>query len=207
MLPFFPDRIRGLYPVNGYKIRRALKISPSSQEELLHLVSDARFKSNIITRFKTDDLVIPLSPKLSSHLIHQLASIQSNHGPLHAVSASLNAPKRFKGTEALQEDAIQTALKVFGINTEEQAISLETVGGKSTALARINIMEDAAIEHDARTVSGYTLVESDLTGRAVFLNGDERLEVITANRRDLEHVLGVDLIYLNVSKQNVVMLQ
>jgi len=33
------------------------------------------------------------------------------------------------------------------------------------------------------------------------------LEVFTANRRELEHCFGVDLIYVNLTKQNVVMLQ
>ena len=54
---------------------------------------------------------------------------------------------------------------------------------------------------------GYDLAGSDLTGRAVFTKGAERLEVYTANRRSLEHVFGVDLIYLNVTRQNIVMLQ
>lgn len=188
-------------------IRRALKISPSSQTDLLNLVTDVRHNTNIKSRFDTQDTVFALSPKLSSHLLDQLAAVKSNHGPLHAVSAALNVPKRFKGAEALQQDAIQTALKAFGLSSEEQAVSLETVEGKETGLARVNIFEDSVIEHDARTVPGYSLVGSDLTGRAVFKKADERLEVFTANRRDLEHVLGVDLIYINVSKQNVVMLQ
>ena len=71
----------------------------------------------------------------------------------------------------------------------------------------MNVVEDAVIEHDARYVSGYELVGSDFTGRAVFERGQERLEVYTANRRPLEKVFGVDLIYLNLTRQNIVMLQ
>jgi len=41
----------------------------------------------------------------------------------------------------------------------------------------------------------------------VFQKRDQRLEVFTANRRALEKVLGVDLIYLNERRQNIVMLQ
>jgi hypothetical protein len=51
------------------------------------------------------------------------------------------------------------------------------------------------------------LTSSDLTGRAIFRKGPETLQVITANRRDLEHVFGVDLIYLNMTKRNIVMVQ
>jgi hypothetical protein len=68
-------------------------------------------------------------------------------------------------------------------------------------------MEDSVIEHDARHLPDYDLVKSDLTGRAVFEHAHERLEVFTANRRPLERVFGVDLIYLNTSRQNIVMLQ
>ena len=68
-------------------------------------------------------------------------------------------------------------------------------------------MEDSVIEHDARTVPGYTLTSSHITGRALFEKGADKLEVFTANRRDLEHVFGVDLIYLNLTKKNIVMVQ
>lgn len=51
------------------------------------------------------------------------------------------------------------------------------------------------------------LAASDLTGRTIFENGSERLEVMTANKRPLEEVLGVDLIYLSAIKQNIVMVQ
>ena len=63
------------------------------------------------------------------------------------------------------------------------------------------------MEHDARDVPGYELVGSDLTGHAVFKKGSDRLDVYTANRRELEHVFGVDLVYLNSTRQNIVMLQ
>jgi hypothetical protein len=104
-------------------------------------------------------------------------------------------------------DAIQTALRVFGLSPDQSADRLELFGGQETALARVNIMEDSVVEHDARHVSGYDMVGSDVAGRAVFSNGAEMLEVFTANRRPLEKVFGVDLIYLNATRQNIVMLQ
>ena len=51
------------------------------------------------------------------------------------------------------------------------------------------------------------LTDSDITGRAVFEKGRERLEVFTANRRPLEKIFGVDLIHLNTTSQNIVMVQ
>jgi hypothetical protein len=126
---------------------------------------------------------------------------------MRAVAESLSAPRYFRDTAALQEDAVHTALKVFGIAPSAQALSLELVERKETALARVGIMEDSVIKHDARHLPDYDLVKSDLTGRAVFEHANERLEVFTANKRPLERVFGVDLIYLNASRQNIVMLQ
>jgi hypothetical protein len=151
--------------------------------------------------------VVTLSPKLSGHLIERLASIDTNRGPMRAVAESLSAPKRFWGAAALQEDAVRTALKAFGLSPADQALSLDLVEGRETALARVAIMEDSVVEHNARHVPGYDLIDSDLTGRAVFERHNERLEVYTANRRPLEHVFGVDLIYLNATRKNIIMLQ
>lgn len=113
-------------------------------------------------------------------------------GVMRSISESLSAPKRFK---------------VFGLSSGSRATSLEVIEGRDTALARVWVMEDSVIEHDARQIPNYQLVGSDITGRAVFARGRERLEVFTANRRPLEEVFGVDLIYLNVTRENIVMVQ
>ena len=151
--------------------------------------------------------MIALSPKLSVHLVEKLAEIESNRGAMRAVVASLSAPKYYRGMDAMQEDAVHAALRAFGLSPGDQAVSLELARGQNTALARVNIMEDSVIEHDARTFPGYELIDSDITGRAVFEKGRERLEVFTANRRSLEKVFGVDLLYLNTTRQNIVMVQ
>jgi hypothetical protein len=182
-------------------------MTPHSENALLQLVSEAPHSKNLQDRLRDRRSVVLLSPKLSSHLVEKLASIESNRGGMRAVTESLLAPKRFQNAAALQEDAVRNALNAFGVGPNDAVVSLELVEGKDTALARVPIMEDSVIEHDARNVPGYELVQSDLTGRAVFEKGIERLEVFTANRRSLEHVFGVDLIYLNATRQNIVMLQ
>ena len=126
---------------------------------------------------------------------------------MRAVAESLSSPKRYRNTAALQEDAVRTALRAFGLAPDDKAASVDLAEGRETALARVSIMEDSAVEHDARYVPGYDLIESHLTGRAVFTKNGQRLEIFTANRRELEHVFGVDLIYLNATHQNIVMLQ
>lgn len=189
------------------KVSRAVDITPASEGGLRDLVTEASHARNLRSRLKTRHAVTLLSPKLSSHIIDRLASIQGNRGGMRAVAESLSVPKRFKGNAALQEDAVQTALAAFGLAASDQASKVDLVEGQATALCRVPIMEDSVVEHDARTVPGYDLIHSDVTGRALFEKDNEQLEVFTANRRDLEHCLGVDLIYVNLTKQNIVMLQ
>ena len=189
------------------KVSRAVAIAPSSEGQLISLLTEVSHARNLADRLDAKQQVTVLSPKLSSHLIDRLASISGNAGGLRAVAESLSVPKRYKGIAALQEDAVQTALAAFGLSSNDQASTVELVKGRATAISRVGIMEDSVVEHDARSVPGYALIQSDVTGRALFQRGDEQLEVFTANRRELEHCLGVDLIYVNLTKQNVVMLQ
>lgn len=189
------------------KVSRAVQVSPSSVTTLAALVTDSPYAKMFSARLHSEQLVTLLSPKLSSHVIEKLAAIQSNRGGMRAVADSLSVPKRFSGNAALQEDAIRTALAAFGLASNDQASKVDLVDGQASALSRVSIMEDSVVEHDARSVPGYTLIQSDVTGRALFTKGEEQLEVFTANRRDLEHCFGVDLIYVNLTKENVVMLQ
>lgn len=189
------------------KVKRAQHIKPSSKGGILQLVTDKTHARKLNDRLESTASVIALSPKLSVHLVEKLADIESNRGAMRTVVASLAAPKYFRGMDAVQEDAVHTALRAFGLSLGDQAVSLELARGQATALARVNIMEDSVVEHDARAFPEYELIGSDITGRAVFQKGDERLEVFTANRRPLEKVFGVDLIYFNATRQNIVMVQ
>jgi len=184
-----------------------LHIKPSTKSGILSLVTDKTHARNLRDRLASGEPVIALSPKLSVHLVEKLAAIDPNRGAMRAAVASLTAPKYYRSMDALQEDAVHTALRAFGLSPGDQAVSLELSRGQNTALARVNIMEDSVVEHDARTFPYFELTDSDITGRAVFEKSRERLEVFTANRRPLENVFGVDLIYLNVTRQNIVMVQ
>ena len=156
---------------------------------------------------ESNDSVVVLSSELSAQLVRGLAELEPNHGPMRVVAGALASSRGYGDMASLQHDAIQTALRAFGLSTDEPATSLEFIGGEDTTLDRVSILEDAVVEHDARHVPGYILTGSDLTGRATFLKNSEKLEVYTANRRPLERTFGVDLIYLNLTRQNIVMLQ
>lgn len=67
------------------------------------------------------------------------------------------------------------------------------------------IQEEAAIQHDLFSWPGMAPMHQ--AGVSVFESGDRRLEVIYANRNDLEHTLGVDLLYYNEDFQLFVLVQ
>jgi hypothetical protein len=212
------------------KIRRAVRIEPNTVKGLVALLGSDPHAGRLREKLESEQVVV-LSPKLSSTLIQALAGIPANQGPMRAVTESLHSPRYYTNFSAVQEDAVQTALKAFGLSASDRAERVELVEKKASALARVPLKEDAvveqptgirgkailqlrtpliedsAIEKDTRSVPGYTLKLSHLTGRAIFTKGLEKLEIITANRRDLEHVFGVDLIYVNITKKNIVMVQ
>jgi hypothetical protein len=187
------------------KIESAQRIGPDIEAELCDLVSDKALATNLQRRLKQTGPVIALSPALSAHLVDKLARVRGNAAAMRRVAAGLEEPRTLSRNGRLQQDAVKMALGAFGIPAHRPARYVEAGGERETALSRIR--EDAVIEHDARFMPTFTLRDSDLTGRAVFENGAERLEVITANRRPLEMALGVDLIYLNAIKNNIVMVQ
>lgn len=187
------------------KMEGAQRITPDTEEKLCSLVSDKALATNLENRLEQTDPVVALSPALSAHLVDKLARVRGNSAAMRRVAAGLEGPRTLSQNGQLQQDAVKMALGAFGIPAHRPARYVETDGERETALSRIR--EDAVIEHDARFMPTFNLRVSDLTGRAVFESGAERLEVITANRRPLENALGVDLVYLNVIKQNIVMVQ
>lgn len=188
-------------------ITAAHPITPSSERALLRLVTDKALKPILDKRLRLADSVVTLSPLVSIYLIERLGQISGNRRALLAVEAATQEPQRFANNRAMQKDAIALALKVFGLSPADHASVVEERVDSESGLADVPVREDAVIEHDARVIPGFHLDSSDLTGRAVFRNGNEALEVITANKRPLEEMLGVDLIYLNALKGNVVMVQ
>ncbi|MBS0217719.1 MAG: hypothetical protein JSR63_06005 [Proteobacteria bacterium] len=187
-------------------IRRAVKIEPSNADALAQTISNGYYSKQVKNRLTKED-INNLSSNQSKHLLGGLSSVESNAAALKIIDSIISAPKAFNGNASLQGDAISVALATFGLGKGDVAESIELAKGKESGLSRISFMEDNAIELDAKKISGYELVGADLTGRAKFRKGTEELEVITANRRELEHCLGVDLIYINLTHKSVVALQ
>jgi hypothetical protein len=189
------------------KIKQAVPVRPVEPAALVAMMATPAHRRTLAHRLSKGAKLTVLSPELSGELLDCLANVEDNAGSMRALAAAFSTPRHFRSNAALQDDAIRTALKAFGLAADSWAEALELHPDRETGLARIPIIEDGAIEHDARSVPGFDLIKSDRTGRAVFARGNEQLEVYTANRRQLEEAFGVDLIYLNVTRRNVVMLQ
>jgi hypothetical protein len=145
-----------------------------------------------------------ISEKLGQAVVEELAGKAENGPALARFLAHRRRPRRFDNARALQGDAVALAIKAFGGSGEAAAVSLP---GGDTALGTVRLLEDAVIEHDARWMPGWRLADSSLTGRATFERQGERLDVFTANKRPLEELFGVDLIYLNEARGALVMVQ
>jgi hypothetical protein len=145
-----------------------------------------------------------ISAKLGEALIAAIAADPANAPALARILAHVRLPSRYDNARALQRDALALAIKAFGGSDEASLVALP---GDDTAIATVRVLEDAAIEHDARWMPGWRLKASDLTGRATFQKRGEKLDVFTANKRPLEQLFGVDLIYLNQTRGSLVMVQ
>jgi len=158
------------------KIKRAVSMAPDTEQAVSALLNGTTHATQLQKKLRSSADVLVLSPKLSGALIDALVAISANQGPIRAVAESLTAPKRYANFAAVQEDAVQTALKAFGLAASDRASRIDLVESQSTALARVPLMEDSVIEHDARAVPGYTLSVSHITGRALFEKGADKLE-------------------------------
>jgi hypothetical protein len=179
-------------------------IKPRFLTALLRKVTDASLRTGVAKLASSEEDFQAVSPKLGERLIQHLAVVPENGPALQRLIAHINQPKHFNNAKPLQRDAITLAIKAFGLGDGATAISLP---GDDTALASVRLHEDAVIEHEARWLPGWHLSNSDLTGRAVFTRQSDTLHVFTANKRPLEELFGVDLIYLNEPRGALVMVQ
>jgi hypothetical protein len=150
-----------------------------------------------------------LSPKPSSHLVEILAGNSENQSALDTALSLLPRLRRVTNSSCAQEDAIQSAMAAFGIrgNAIPDQVVLER--GASSGLGRIgpHRHEENVVHSDASRLPGFDAISADVTWRAVFQKRNERLVIHTANKLPLEKMLGVDLIYINETRGNIVMLQ
>lgn len=187
------------------RIVRAFQIHPKNTAGLTALLPKARREELFVDKMKSKSTATVLSDAVGKNLISALAKEDANLKGLRAI-ANLVGPRTFSNAVALQTDAIEMALKVFG---HRGKISPKIIvrSESDSELIGARLLEDAVVEHDARRIPGMTSIHADITGYAEFEDSGRRIRIYTANKRPLEKLFGVDLIYLNLKHRNMVLVQ
>jgi hypothetical protein len=190
-------------------IKKLRALKPDSLQGLETMITDSRMKRLLSNRLPDEGEITNLSPKLSSHIVEILAADSHNQFALDTALYLLPRLRRITNTNWAQEDAIQSAIAVFGIrgNAIPDDVVLKMGTSSGLGLFGAYLYEDNVVHMDASRLPGFDVISADVTGRAVFQRGDERLVIYTANRLPLEQMLGVDLIYINETRGNIVMIQ
>jgi hypothetical protein len=200
-------------PVSTFDTRLTIKklcsISPSSLAALPDQLGQKRQKKLLTQRIPESTGFAMLSSKLSSAIIDLLAQDNANHLALQQALTLMPNLRKLSPEAWAQKDAISLALNVFGIRSgvSPKSIALKTGASSGVSLLGAYLYEDNVVHNDATSLPGFERVAQDATGRAVFEKGDERLVIYTANKLPLEILLGVDLIYVNETRGNIVMIQ
>ncbi len=190
-------------------IKKLRPITSSSLQGIKEKVTDTRMKRLLNDRVPAEGEFSNLSPKLSAHLVEVLARDSDNRAALDTALSLLPQLRRTPNANWAQEDAIQSAMAAFGLRDTDIPDQVVLKRGASSGLGLIGarLYEDNVVHADASRLPGFDAIAPDVTGRAVFQRGGERLVIYTANKLPLERMLGVDLIYINETRGNVVMVQ
>lgn len=190
-------------------IKKLRSVAPTTLEDLERTIIDKRMKRLFNERLPDDSGFSRLSPKLSINLIELLAKSPENHTALDTAMSLLPRLRRTPHVSWAQEDAIHSAMAAFGIGANEIPNEVILKRGTVSGLGLIgaHLYEDNVVNADAYQLPGFDAIARDVTGRAVFEKRDERLVIYTANKLPLEKLLGVDLIYINETRGNIIMVQ
>ena len=123
------------------------RVHPSTEEEILSLVTESALKAILRSRLESQEQVIPLSPKLSVHLVKGLAAIDANQKAMQAVIEQIESPKTYSGNGALQQDAVDLSLKAFGLPASASALLVSSADRRETALNRVETSYSRDSEH------------------------------------------------------------
>ena len=190
-------------------VKKLRPITTASLDGLKAQVTDTRMKRLLDHRSPAEGQWSNLSPKLSAHLVEVLARDSGNRAALDTALSLLPQLRRTPSVQWAQEDAIQSAMAAFGLRNSDTPDQVALKQGTSSGLGLLGayLYEDNVVHADASSLPGFDAIAPDVTGRAIFQKGGERLIIYTANKLPLEKMLGVDLIYINETRGNVVMVQ
>lgn len=109
-----------------------------------------------------------------------------------------------------REDSFKLALKMANFDLKHGWIKGKTYGNVPSFLKgirNVSLTEDEMINHDFSIFGDWNTYKSDIVGMAHFEKEDEKLYIWNINRKPLESVLGVDLVYYVEEYNSFVMVQ
>ncbi|HVU26855.1 MAG TPA: hypothetical protein VHG71_03870 [Verrucomicrobiae bacterium] len=188
-----------------------LKLQPlnlSSFKSIADKLS-GQFQTTIKEKLATGSFALSMNPKLSVAIINVLAADAANKEAIEFAASNLSQLLEMPNIEWEQLEAVKTSMAAFRLTKSDspQSVNVPDESDSTLVLLKAHALEDNVITKDASVVSGFSLIEKHVTGRATFLKEEEKLVVYTANKGPLESMLGVDLIYVNETVGNTVMVQ
>lgn len=190
---------------SSIRVANGFELKPNTEDKIASLIKNTPSASTLLRQLESDSDVILLSPKVSVELITALKD--KNSPGLSRLAAYLDRPATFRGNVEMQADAVRVAMKLFELAPSNRPDEVYVSPDQPTAIEQISLLEDTVIQHDTHAFPGLEFVEADLTGRVLFRKADEEIEIFTANKLPLETAMGVDLVYLNLVKSNVALVQ
>jgi hypothetical protein len=175
--------------------------SPLSLDEIA-LDMPANLFPHVRARWTRGGLVPPRTWAALVDTIKRLApAATSEIDRLIALAREPMPAFRGRGAEilALERDALGLALMAADID-RGALLTWEEPPSPATFLYGLRLrapIEDRLIDYDASVFGSWDLVRRDASGVTVFEEAGNRLTVINVNRTDIEHALGVDLVYYN----------
>lgn len=191
-------------------ITRLCSVNLSSLKSLVSTISDKRSSTLLQHRLSGSQSILGLSPRLSALIIQKLGEDKHNREAIETVAGELEELHPANNIVWEQQNAVKMAMEAYGIDSTTMATEVTVRRGTYSILAnkgKTRVIEDTVIGKDASSIPGYSLIEKDVTGKAIFEKNGKQLEVYTANRGSLEKMLGVDLIYVDNVRGSVVMVQ
>lgn len=202
----------------GWDGARGQKLEVSRIESIVPPVSYARLTGRLASRFAAH-LVDEgrLSSGTGKALVNALIEDRPDLGDVIARIEGvadrypINSPA--DQVMALQRDASIVAVRMAGMDVSDIARWDRTSGSISppfigrTQRKGDRQLEERLIEHDAETMLGWLTRKTHHTSWRAFSGFGQRLLVANANDDTAEHTLGVDLIYYNVSRASMILVQ
>ena len=170
------------------------RITFNSFHDLAEAINKPKYKRDFLSRLGRDLSI--LAPELSVEILETLR--QSDSDVLKRLMDDM--PEKKSDVLFARDDAINFALKTFGISiNKKNRFKINEIG--------VTFNEDAVISRDASEVDGYVKTKHVYVDKTTFSKQDEILTIYHANKKPLEEMLGVDLIYVNETRGNIVMVQ